>query len=106
TWDEAPAVLMVSLGERPFGDSQLRVEAVSPRDGVPTVLLRALRAAMRENNVYRGRVISLHGGDDQSIKVSFQRIPEIRRGDVVLPAGTLERLERHTLGIASHAERL
>jgi ATP-dependent 26S proteasome regulatory subunit len=61
---------------------------------------------MREHNVYRGRVISLHGGEEQALTVQFHALAEIGREQVVLPDGTLERLERHTVGIATEAERL
>src|SRR5207244_5200344 len=65
-----------------------------------------LRAAMREHNVYRGRVISLHAREDRSISVHFHQLPQIARDELVLPDGTLERLERHAVGIAQHADRL
>jgi hypothetical protein len=103
---DAPVVLVVSMSERPFGDATLRLEAVSPREGATAELIQDLRAAMRERNVYRGRVISLHGGDQGSVSVQFHQLPNVEREAVVLPAGTLERLERHTLGVADHAERL
>jgi hypothetical protein len=102
----APVVLVVSRAESPFGSSTLRVEGVSTQDGAVSGLLGELRAAMREHNVYRGRVISLHGGEDRSISVQFHALPEIPRDAVVLPPGTLERLERHAIGVAEHAERL
>jgi ATP-dependent Zn protease len=84
----------------------LRLEAISPLEGAVSELIRDLRAAMREKNVYRGHVVSLHGGDDQGVSVQFHQLPEVERAAVVLPPGTLERLERHTLGVAEHAERL
>jgi hypothetical protein len=105
-WDEAPVALVLSQSQTPFGGSALRLEGVSPIDGVISSLLGELRAAMREHNVYRGRVISLHGGEEQALTVQFHALAEIGREQVVLPDGTLERLERHTVGIATEAERL
>lgn len=61
---------------------------------------------MREHNVYRGRVISLHVGEQGSVSVRFHRLAPIDRNAVVLPEGTLERLERHTIGVAAQAQRL
>ena len=105
--DGAPAVLVLSRTERPFGpDSMLRLEGVSPRENLVSELLADLRAAMREHNVYRGRVISLHAGEQGSVSVKFHRLAPIDRNAVVLPAGTLERLERHTIGVAAHTQRL
>jgi histone H3/H4 len=103
---DAPVALVLSQTERPFGGSMLRLEAISPLEGAVSELIRDLRAAMREKNVYRGHVVSLHGGDDQGVSVQFHQLPEVERAAVVLPPGTLERLERHTLGVAEHAERL
>jgi cell division protease FtsH len=55
----APVALVLSRSERGFGGAILKVEGVSSDpDAVPAVL-GELRAAMREHNVYRGRVISL-----------------------------------------------
>jgi hypothetical protein len=104
--DGAPVALVVSWAERPYGDAVLRLEAVSPRDGTTADLFRDLRLAMRERNVYRGRVISLHSGHSDSVSVKFHQLPDIDRQAVVLPAGTLERLERHALGVSEQAERL
>ena len=100
------AVYVVSTADRPMGGSQLKFEGISPDPGVVQATLDAVRAAMREHNVFRGRVISLHAHDDQSVTVVFHQLPAVARDAVILPDGTLERLERHALGIAEHAERL
>lgn len=104
--DRTPAVLVLSRTEPPFGNPKLRLEGVSPHEHLVSELLADLRAAMRERNVYRGRVISLHGGDEGAVSVSFHRLEPIDRDAVVLPAGTLERLERHAIGVAAQAQRL
>ena len=101
-----PLAAVVSRSERPFGGSRLQLEAVASEDGIVSELIRDLRAAMREHNVYRGRVISLHGGEEQSVSVQFHQLPPVSRDAVVLPDGTLNRLERHAIGVAEHAERL
>jgi cell division protease FtsH len=104
--DEVPVVLVLSGSERPFGRNTLRLEGVSPAEGVVSALLADLRAAMREQNVYRRQVISLHTREEESVTVQFHRLPQIGREAVVLPEGTLERLERHAVGVAEQAERL
>ncbi len=105
---EAPLALVLSRGgDHPMRPSSLRLEGVSPAPGAVSRLLRELRAAMREHNVFRGRIISLHQ-DEQggSVGVQFHTVPTVARTDVILPEGTLERLERHTLGITQSARRL
>jgi ATPase family associated with various cellular activities (AAA) len=101
-----PVALVLSRGERPWGGTALKVEGVSPdADAVPQ-LLADLRAAMREHNVYRGKVISLHQHEDRAVSVQFHHLPEIARDAVILPDGTLERLERQAIGVAHQADRL
>jgi hypothetical protein len=105
--DQGPAALVVSHSEGHFGRAVLRLEGVSPVDGLVSSLLAELRAKMRELNVYRGQVISLHASQPhEPVRVQFHRVGDTSRGAVVLPPGTLERLERHAIGLAEHAERL
>jgi cell division protease FtsH len=104
--DGVPVALVISRGERPWGGTALKLEAVSPDADAAPKLLAHLRAAMREHNVYRGKVISLHQREDQAVSVQFHRLPEIARDAVILPDGTLERLERQALGVAQEADRL
>ena len=102
----APIALLLTRSEGHFGRVSLRLEGASPdREAVPA-LLADLRAAMREHNVYRGRVISLHQRENQQTTVQFHRPAAVPREAVILPEGTLERLERQALGIADEAERL
>jgi hypothetical protein len=102
----APIALVLSRAERPFGGSALTIEAISPDKQAIGALLAELRAAMREHNVYRGKVISLHQHEDRTVSVQFHAIAAVQRDGVILPDGTLERLERHAIEIARQADRL
>jgi hypothetical protein len=104
--DGVPAVFVVSTSERPFGGSAIKFEGISPVTAAVQDTLDAIRAAIRDHNVFRGRTISLHVNPDESASVTFHALPPVPREAVILPEGTLERLERHSLGIAEHAERL
>lgn len=106
--DEAPLALVLSrAGDHPMRPSSLKLEGVSHARGAVSALLRELRAAMREHNVFRGRIISLHQrGQDEGVGVQFHAVPAVERDGVILPEGTLERFERHTLGITQSAARL
>jgi hypothetical protein len=78
--DGAPVALVISRGgDHPMRPSTVRVEGVSPTAGAVSELLRALRAAMREHNVFRGRIISLHQHPDQSVSVQFHAVPTCSR---------------------------
>jgi hypothetical protein len=100
------ALALSSAGDHPMRPRTLRLEGLSPRRGVVSELIAALRRAMREHNVFRGRIISLHQSEENAVSVQFHAVPPVERDGVILPEGTLERLERHAIGIADHAEDL
>ena len=85
---------------------RLRVEVMSPEADAAERFLAELRSAMRQRNVYRGRVLTLggNGHDDQQLQV--RKLPTIERDQIVLPAGVLERVERQTLTFARHSQRM
>jgi hypothetical protein len=99
---EAPVALIATSGQGSHGQMLVRLEGISPDEEVVSRLLGALRAAMLEHSVFRGKVLSLTATG----AVTFPAVPVIARDAVVLPEGTLERLERHAMGIAEHAARL
>jgi hypothetical protein len=100
-----PLVLVLSRGgDHPMAPATIKLDGVCPRPGAVSEVLRELRRAMREHNVFRGRVISLHQSHDRgTVSVQFHAVPAVERDGLVLPAGTLERLERHAIGIADNA---
>ncbi|MDQ6751540.1 MAG: AAA family ATPase [Actinomycetota bacterium] len=101
-----PLALVLSRSAQPFGGGKLRLEGISPeREAIPTVI-GDLRAAMGEHNVYRGKVISLHQLQDHTVAVQFHTVRSVEREAVVLPDGTLERVERHAMGITDQVQRL
>ena len=61
---------------------------------------------MHERNVYRGHVVSLAQEPYGSMRVKFHALPTIAREDIVLADGVLEQVERHTVGFATHRDRL
>ena len=102
-FEECPVVLLVTSAERPpMGQMDVRVEGIAAVEGAVSRVLESLRAAMLEHSVFRGRIISLNGAGG----VAFHALPDVPREAVVLPDGTLERLERHASGIADRADVL
>ncbi len=99
------ALVLARGGDHPMRHSTLKLDGVSPAPGAVSELLRELRAAIREHNVFRGRIISLHE-QEHAVRVHFHAVPAVEREGVILPEGTLERLERHTIGISKSAGRL
>ena len=74
---------------------------------------RAWLAELREErgrtcNALRGQVLSFEPSHMEAGigPIRFHRRPELSRDDVVLPPGTLERIERQVVGVARHRGRL
>lgn len=107
--DARLVVFVAGPNERMGPRQKVRVEVVAARREDGQTFLAALTAAMARLNVYRGHVISLSPGQfgpGPQTLVAFHTLPRVAREDVVLPAGLLERIERHTVGFAARAERL
>jgi hypothetical protein len=97
-------VACVSVDEQGMGES-LRLELMAPETATAEAALTDLRALMLEHNVYRGHVLEVQSGEE-GLSVAVRSLPPVPRERIMLPAGVLERVERHTLGVARHAERL
>lgn len=110
-FDDTPVALVIGTdggGPRhprfgPMGPQPMvGVEGIAPSEGTISALLAAVRAAMVEHNVFRGKIISL----DPSGAATFHTVPDVARDGVVLPDGTLERFEQHAIGITQRATEL
>jgi cell division protease FtsH len=86
---------------------KLRVEVIGPDRERSVKFLREFKAAMSEHNVYRGKIISIAPGQwgVQSL-MKFHALPQVKREDIVLPDGALERIERHAVGFSKHKDTL
>lgn len=109
---DARLVVLIS-GPSEMGDprrQRLHVEVMTPRAEDAPKFIADLTGLMQRLNVYRGHVIVLSPGmqigPGPTVLVQFQNIPKITRNDVVLPAGLLERVERHTVVFSEHADAL
>ncbi|MGH9279151.1 MAG: AAA family ATPase, partial [Acidimicrobiales bacterium] len=103
------AVLVRSADERSGPMSaRVTVEVMAPEQAQASAFLARLRRLMVEHNVYRGQVVSLARRQPPygTIVVEFRPRPEVRRSDIVLGDGVLERIESHVVGIGAEAARL
>ncbi|WP_265520210.1 AAA family ATPase [Oerskovia flava] len=84
------------------------LEVMSPDEETGLVLLTELREAMIEHSVLRGQVVGFTTSEYEPTAggMTFLRRLPVAAEDVVLPPGTLERIERQVLGVARHRERL
>jgi hypothetical protein len=86
---------------------RLRVEVIARDRQIAVTFLRALKSAMAERNVYRGKIISIAPEQFGVLSlVKFHTLPVIAREDIVLPDGALERIERHAVTFSEHADIL
>ena len=104
--DDEPLAVLIQ-GPTPIDfQGQVTVEIMALERGRAERFLASAREFMRAKNVYRGKVISLDLNSQREIKVAFHYLPKVRRDDIILPDGLLERIERHSVRFAEHRERL
>jgi len=106
-----PFALLVRGADERMGSSTLTVEVMGPARDAGGELLGRLRALMAEHNVFRGKIVSLvpaggMGGMSGSLVARFVERPSLERPDVILPGGTLERIERITVDFSARAASL
>lgn len=104
--DRREAILVSAPSPRSPWD-KLRVEVMAATQEGAAATLSRLRHAMREQNVYRGHVLSLVADRFSSApNIVFHALRHISRADIILPPGLLDRIERHAVGFSKHADRL
>jgi hypothetical protein len=103
---EGPLGLFVHRGSEHTGSAGVVVQAVAAEAGTARAFLADLRAEMDRLDVHRGKVITVgqtpHGG----AQVEFLERPSMDAGELVLPDGVLDRIERHVLGPTRHRDVL
>ncbi|RSM53856.1 AAA family ATPase [Actinoplanes sp. ATCC 53533] len=108
TFADAPVAVLQRAAEPHSGNAGARMEVLTPAPGAAATLISTVRAVMLERSVLRGQVLTLGGSDFEPGVggITFHRRPTLAPEDIVLPAGVLERLQRHVAGVARHRERL
>jgi cell division protease FtsH len=96
----------VMLYTREHFRPELLVEVVASTAGVAESFIAHLRELMERNNVRRGKTMSFAFGEHGDYTLTYVRIPEVGRDDVVLPAADLQAIEQHAIGISDHAVAL
>jgi cell division protease FtsH len=103
--DQRFAILLRGPSEMGF-QRKVRVEVMASDRARAENFLSKLRLSMRQHNVYRGRVLSLSADQFQGLQVTFHRLPDIRREQIILPEGLLDRIERQTVQFAKFTDKL
>lgn len=104
--DAKMALLETQIAE--FGRPESRVSVLSTSAEAADELLREISTAMNEHSFLRNQLISFGASefDDGPGIVRFHPRPTISASEVILPADTLERIERHVLGLTTIAAKL
>jgi SpoVK/Ycf46/Vps4 family AAA+-type ATPase len=70
--------------------------------------LADLQAAIRKMNVYRNHVLSIQQGEGHrsGLQIKFHTLPQVKREDIILPEGLLNRIERNTIGFGHFSKEL
>ena len=106
-YDGKPVVVLFSLGDPHRGmGGGVKVEAMCENRDDAVEFLGRLQALAHELNVYRGKVLSFTFTEWGSFGLEFHRLPAMTREDLILPEADLAAIERHTLGVSAHADRL
>jgi ATPase family associated with various cellular activities (AAA) len=107
-YDGVPVAVLQRQANRQFGNLT-GLEIVAAQD-ITGPLLADVARLMHERSVFRGQVIgfdlteSMYGPSEGGI--SFLTRPEVAAGEVILPEGTLARVERHVAGTVRHRDVL
>ncbi|MFG1667422.1 AAA family ATPase [Streptomyces sp. Y7] len=105
--DERFAVLLRGPQDE-YGRNKVEVEVLARDKEFGDRLLAEFDTLVREENVFRGQVLSFEGSEfgHGLGPFRFHRRPDLTRSDIVLPTGLLERLERQVMGVARRREQL
>ncbi|MFI5613536.1 AAA family ATPase [Amycolatopsis sp. NPDC051903] len=105
--DGTPVLIGVRGANPQYGQLQCRLEVIAGERPAATAARDRIEQLIAKHDVLQGQVlafgVSEHRGNEL---LSFLPRPSIGAEEVVLPEGVLDAVERHTVGIAEHGERL
>jgi hypothetical protein len=104
--DGSPIIVLLMTGDEHGPGPALMLEVLATEDGVAARFVERVKALMHELNVYRGKMLAFTFTEYGGFGLTFHRVPVVRRDDVILPAGDLDAIEQHTVGIADRADAL
>jgi hypothetical protein len=102
---DEPLVVSVRGGEE-YGEPNVVLEAMAVSREAAEAFLAEIARLMTAHNVYRGRVLEVGGSHFGATSFEVRDLPNVSRDGIVLPAGILERIERHALKVGEEADRL
>ncbi len=97
--------LLLAQPDRLKDDAAIGVDVLAPTVEEASALLADLRTRARRLDIHRGQVLSFESSILKT-NLTFPRLGRVQREEIILPAGVLEKIERHTVGFAEHTARL
>ena len=104
--DGAPVAVLNVAGSEHGPRQGITVEVMAAERALASTVLAQIRSLMDLHNVYRGKVLSFTHTEYGRFGLTFHRVPRLGRQNVILPQDDLDAIERHTVGIAEHADAL
>jgi hypothetical protein len=105
-YNDSPIVALTCVGDPHRGRPGINIEVMSTERETAVAFLAHLQALAHELNVYRGKILSFEFSEWGSFGLHFHRLPSLTRDDLILPEADLNAIERHTVGVAEHADQL
>ncbi|OXM70562.1 AAA family ATPase [Amycolatopsis vastitatis] len=103
----APVVVAIRGGNPQWGQMECRLEVLATSRGLATEVRDRVERLMAEHDLLRGQVLAFGTSEHRGNELlTFLPRPKLTGEEVVLPDGVLDAIERHTVGIAEHGERL
>jgi hypothetical protein len=104
--DGSPVVIGIRDESR-FGPPACSLEILAADREAATATRDEIDRLMRVHDVFRGQVLSFTASEHHGNElVTFLPRPQVTAGDVVLPDGLLENIERHIIGVAEWSREL
>ncbi|MFD8494659.1 AAA family ATPase [Amycolatopsis sp. NPDC059657] len=102
-----PVIIGIRGANAMFGQEVCRLEVLAGAREVAAAVREEIERLMGTHNVLRGQVLSFGTNEHRGNELlSFMPRPQLSDDEVILPEGVLEAIERHTVGIDAHGERL
>lgn len=97
-----------------MGSTPIMLDVMAEDKPTAERFINELRRLIGKHNVYRGKILSVHGGGgagptglaSSGTELKFHQLPAITRDKIVLPEGLLKRIERQTIDVGKYSESL
>jgi SpoVK/Ycf46/Vps4 family AAA+-type ATPase len=107
TFDGSPVAVLQRAANAQY-HSPARLEVLAPTPELAAALLTEVRERSLDASVLRGQVITFSGNayEHTMSGITFVRRPDLSADQVILPAGTLDQVRAHVVGLAEHRDEL